>query len=253
MRDREYERERPPGTYRIVLLGSSHEVGSGVKDDETFENLVEDRLNNTLPSPRFTRYEILNMAVGGYGVLRKIVRLEGDGFDFSPDAVFFFVNSGDRVFDLGDMSNRLRSNVKVPFEFLEEIVEKARADRRLEDVVIRNRLQPYIPEIFAGAFQRLKIEGAKRGTRIFVVYRPAAVDPAQLEPKRHVEVVRLAKEAGLEILDLSAAFNQVVDRNTLVLTPWDDHTNAMGHQLLADKLYQEFVLALSKEPESAAR
>ena len=43
MRDREYDKEKPAGTYRFVLLGSSHEVGSGVKDDETFENLVEDQ------------------------------------------------------------------------------------------------------------------------------------------------------------------------------------------------------------------
>jgi hypothetical protein len=45
MRDRDYTMEKPPGTYRMLLVGASHELGSGVKDDETFENIVEDRLN----------------------------------------------------------------------------------------------------------------------------------------------------------------------------------------------------------------
>src|SRR5439155_20801549 len=41
MRDREYDKVKPAGTYRIVLLGASHDMGSGVKDDQTYENLVE--------------------------------------------------------------------------------------------------------------------------------------------------------------------------------------------------------------------
>src|SRR5437868_2840098 len=38
MRDREYTTIKPPNTYRIVLLGSSHDLGSGIKEDETYEN-----------------------------------------------------------------------------------------------------------------------------------------------------------------------------------------------------------------------
>ncbi len=45
MRDREYTVQRPPGTFRIALVGSSHQAGRGVNDDETCENIVEDQLN----------------------------------------------------------------------------------------------------------------------------------------------------------------------------------------------------------------
>src|SRR5207248_2215565 len=34
MRDREYEKSKPANVCRIVLLGSSHDQGTGVKDDE---------------------------------------------------------------------------------------------------------------------------------------------------------------------------------------------------------------------------
>ena len=31
MRDREYQKLKPPNTYRIVLLGVSHDVGTGLR------------------------------------------------------------------------------------------------------------------------------------------------------------------------------------------------------------------------------
>ena len=51
MRDRDYERTPPPGTYRIALLGASTVMGWGVGDDEVFEALVERRLNESPPAP----------------------------------------------------------------------------------------------------------------------------------------------------------------------------------------------------------
>src|SRR4030095_7915628 len=60
MRDREYDTIKPPNTYRIVLLGGSHDQGNGVKENETYENVVEDRLNRELPNSHYSRYEILN-------------------------------------------------------------------------------------------------------------------------------------------------------------------------------------------------
>jgi hypothetical protein len=245
MRDREYDKEKPSGVYRFVLLGSSHEVGSGVKDDETFENLVEDALNRASPGSEPRKYEILNLSVGGYGVLRKLVKLEGDGFGFEPDAILFSVNAGDRVFDLGDMTKAMQSNLEMPYGFLDGVITQARADGRMADLVIRHRLQPHVPEVFTSAFERLGDSCRERGIRAFVVYRPATIDPAQIEPARHAEVIRLAKDAGLEVLDLSSSFNQVADRSTLTLAPWDDHTNALGHRLLADRLYAELTRALA--------
>ena len=45
LRDREYLLEPFPNTFRIGLVGASHDAGAGVNDDETYENVVEDRLN----------------------------------------------------------------------------------------------------------------------------------------------------------------------------------------------------------------
>ena len=45
MRDRDYEQTPAPDTYRIALTGPSFVMGSGVADNEVFEWLLEDRLN----------------------------------------------------------------------------------------------------------------------------------------------------------------------------------------------------------------
>jgi hypothetical protein len=242
MRDRDYNKEKTAGIYRFVLLGSSHEVGSGVKDDETFENLVENRLNQALASQKSTQCEILNLSVGGYGVLRKLGRLERDGFGFAPDAVIFSVNAGDRVFDLDDMVRMLATDAELPYSYLSEIFKQARVDQldyRLGGLVILHRLQPYIPDVYRMSFRRLRDQCAARNIRAVVLYRPSAVDSAQFEPSRRKEILDLANEAGLDIIDLSFAFDQIEDRASLVLAPWDDHTNALGHKLLADILYTE--------------
>jgi len=40
---------------------------------------------------------------------------------------------------------------------------------------------------------------------------------------------------------LSPAFDLVTDRNSLIVAKWDEHTNELGHRLLADKLYEGLV------------
>ena len=50
LRDREYDKVKAPGTYRIAILGSSHVVGVGVNNDQTFENLVENNIRVVWPT-----------------------------------------------------------------------------------------------------------------------------------------------------------------------------------------------------------
>ena len=118
----------------------------------------------------------------------------------------------------------------------------------MPDVMIERRLQPYVTEIYEWTFRRLAQQCAQRGVRPLVIYRPAPVDFEGLEPSGRSEMVRLARAAKLEVIDLSPAFDSVVDRNTLMLAKWDQHTNALGHRLLADKLYDDLIPLLFGSP-----
>ena len=254
MRDREYEKIKPANTYRIVLLGASHDQGTGVKDDQTYENLVEDRLNRELPDPRYSRFEILNLSVGGYSIQQRLLRLELAGFEFEPDTVMFSVAAADRQFLVEHLRKAVTEGIEPPSdyrEFLEEIYRKAGVHGGMPDVMIERRLLPYVTEIYEWTFRRFAQQCAQRGVRPLVIYRPAPVDFEGLEPAGRSEMVRLARAAGLEVIDLSPAFDSVEDRGTLIHAKWDDHTNALGHSLLADKLYDDLIPLLFGSPRQS--
>src|SRR5207248_10353208 len=114
MRDREYTTIKPPNTYRIVLLGASHDQGSGVKVDETYENVVEDRLDREIPDSHYSRYEILNMSVGMSGLFQRLLRLEEQGFQLKPDAVILSVAAADKQFLFRHLTQTLSLAIEPP-------------------------------------------------------------------------------------------------------------------------------------------
>ena len=51
-------------------------MGYGVADDEGFEPLLEDRLNEEIAGSPYQKYEILNFAVPGYSAIQDLMVLE---------------------------------------------------------------------------------------------------------------------------------------------------------------------------------
>jgi len=244
MRDREYEKTKATNTYRAVLLGSSHDLGSGVKDEETYENLVEDHLNHQPPNPRYSRYEILNMSTSGDSVLQMLLRLEQIGFEYGPDAAILSVAAVERQLLVQHVRKSLTLGIDPPShyrEFLGRIVHKAGVHGRMADIMIERRLLPYVSEMYEWVFGRFAQQCEQRGVRPVVIYRPGPVDFEGLEQLGRNEIIRLARAAKLEVIDLAPAFDSVANRDTLIIAKWDDHTNALGHRLLADKLYESLV------------
>ena len=88
----------------------------------------------------------------------------------------------------------------------------------------------------------------QRGIHPLVIYRPEPLDFRGWDEAGRSEVIGRARAAGLEVIDLSPAFDSVTNRNTLVIAKWDRHTTALGHRLLADKLYEGLVPLLFDSP-----
>ena len=82
------------------------------------------------------------------------------------------------------------------------------------------------------------------------MYRPAPVDFEGLEEAGRSEVYRLAQAAGLDVIDLTSAFESVADRSKLILAEWDHHTNTLGHRLLAERFYHALVPLLRLQSET---
>ena len=239
MRDRDYSFVKPAATKRLALFGSSHEVGSGVRDEETFENIVEDELNGLVVDGHKERFEILNFSVGGYSMFEKLRLLEERAFDFKPDVVLFTVCTGDRPFILEQLANVASAGKRLPYEYLKQLFQQEYIDSELSSAMIQHRLDSHVTELYRWVFTRLGSECEQRGIQAFVIFRPAPLDGGYRDVVRRKELLDAASEAGVQVVDLNAAFDQVEDRSTLVLADWDDHTNATGHRLLADELFKQ--------------
>lgn len=80
---------KPPGTFRIVLLGESTTHGYGVNDDQTIDAAMRRLLAAEYPA---LAIEVVNLAFDGYDSYALWERLRIDGLRFEPDLVI--VNAG---------------------------------------------------------------------------------------------------------------------------------------------------------------
>lgn len=84
LRDREYALRKPEDTFRVVVLGASFALPSGVEIDAAFHSLLEEELSS---QPGGLRYEFINFAVGMYSPKQMLAMLELRALDYDPDLV----------------------------------------------------------------------------------------------------------------------------------------------------------------------
>lgn len=81
-RDREYERDKPAGTRRLLVIGDSITFGNGLRPEERFTDRLEARYR-----AEGKAVQVLNLGVTGYDPLQELELLEKVGLAFHPDVV----------------------------------------------------------------------------------------------------------------------------------------------------------------------
>jgi hypothetical protein len=249
MRDKDYGKAKPPGVYRIALLGASRTLGGGVEDDQTFEALLEDRLNRDRRSEADYRYEILNFGVMAYGPLRKLVVLEEKGWTFQPDAVLYETQAGESMFAVSDLANALARGYGLPYPEIDTILKEAQIapDRATDDDYLRARLLPQRDALLRVAFEKLAETCREHGVPVFLVMIPDFGEPIGAR-RGAPRVNALGAELGFQVIDLQRMLRHMPSESALKLAPWDNHPNARGHRLIADQIYSELRPKISYRP-----
>jgi hypothetical protein len=87
--------EKPPGVFRVLVLGDSFTVGASVEQAQVWPQVLERLLNESSSQA----VEVVNAAVGGWEPLQYLLYFEHEGVNFQPDLVVvgFFV--GNDTFD----------------------------------------------------------------------------------------------------------------------------------------------------------
>src|SRR5246500_1326234 len=98
LRDREFSIEKPPGVYRVMMLGVSTTFGWGVRQEDTAAKFLERKLNADLPAG-FNHVEVMNTGVGNYDTAQEVTYFETIGWKYHPDLVVlvFFINDPEPV------------------------------------------------------------------------------------------------------------------------------------------------------------
>jgi hypothetical protein len=249
-----YEEKKAPGVFRIAVVGSSTEAGRGVSDDQTFVHQLEKRLNREDVNGRISKFELWNFSVEGYGALQKLMVVEQQVLAYDPDLILWITYGPERQ-RLGDqLADAIRAgyNAPPPFEeSVQEICKKAHIDASMPAPRIERLLRPYTGELIDQVFQRFAELCRTHHTRGCFVYRPQLKEFVHLKMANRQEVLRFAHKTEQPILDLTGCFSSEPDPDKLMVSPestyyWrtlkregpDDHPNAAGHKLLADRLYE---------------
>jgi hypothetical protein len=239
MHDREYERIKHPGTFRIALVGSSHEVGAGVPLLANYENLTEERLNREQVNQQIRRYEILNFSVDGNPPLQKLATIDQRVFEFHPDLVAYVAHGNEFEWMARRLDELVNRGVRNPYDDIARLLESAGVRKGITFEEVAHRLRPHRHDMMRWIFDRLHERAHMHGSQAAVILLEKAEDPAR--PQSMDELAGLARSAHVPVIDLMGAFAEVQSRHTLFLAPWDSHPNETGHRLLADRLYRGLV------------
>jgi hypothetical protein len=254
MRDVERTHQKPGGVFRIAVLGPSHVMGSGVADDETFTRMLETRLNAS-PDLRPWRFEVLNFGVGSYSLVRQLALLGDRVFDFDPDVVFVTDTQELAEPIVQQLAQTVASGVEipypslastvahtgvgllagkgipVPFDGLRRVFELAGIHTRMPWHEAERRLRVSSDALMRATFDDIGRLARQHGAvPVFV-----ALDIVR-DPNRSGDAaIGAARNAGLLAFDLLGLWNGL-DQSSLRIAEWDNHQNAKGNGLVADRL-----------------
>ncbi|MCX6563879.1 MAG: GDSL-type esterase/lipase family protein [Candidatus Aminicenantes bacterium] len=95
IRDGDYPRTKPNGTYRIAVLGDSCTFGLGLELGDTWPKQLERELQSTNP-----HLEVINFGVMGYNTPQEAERIQDKVLGYSPDLIII----GYSLNDIGVLS-----------------------------------------------------------------------------------------------------------------------------------------------------
>jgi len=268
-RGREYAREKPPGTKRIVILGDSFAFGAGAPADVIFPTRLETLLNSEKP---FGPVEVLNLGVSDYNTDDELAWLKEFGLGLKPDLVIL-------VYVMNDIEIKPEYLPHSPEQPSRPIDEHSGEVRQYRDPLywLVNRLRrdshflaylaPRVAALgrtlglnlpstgsFYGAAFANDVEGWRRSKaaieqmrdlglehhfQFALVLFPLMTNLTDSYPakKTHEVIAEYARAQNIPFLDLLPSYLGI-NAASLWVSPTDGHPNAEGHRIAAEAIYE---------------
>jgi lysophospholipase L1-like esterase len=256
MRDREFNVRKPPGVYRILVLGDSVAFGWGVSAQETFSKQLEKSLNEKKLSA--LHFEVLNTGTRGYNTYQELQLLKETGLVFQPDAVALaYVNNDAEPLEkqVGLIDPRYEWLIRAKDFIKEHSYLYAFFRKNLE--VARHKVTPekfsetYVDQFnpdnpgWKASYDSLKeIQHLSQERHFhFLLAVCPVLDhllPGETYQKQyqkiHDQILRAAEEIGIDTLDLLAELRGQDPEKLKVMTNDSFHPSPYGHRLIAEAI-----------------
>ena len=263
------EQPKASGTIRIFALGASTTFGWGVRQDDTYEQVLERMLNDTARAQGTgVRYEVVNAGVIGFNLRQAARDMARIARRYEPDGflvAYTFNDAWNRFGTPGAPSlGRVLAGVRA-----KNLLRRSALYNWLVDLLARRRYEAAAARgpgfaaltqtgdgpvsardlaTFHATLDTLLALGRTAHASLgFIV--PAARDQGAPWPRQR-EMVSFAADARLPLLDLVSTHPQGYG-DSLYLPLDAVHPTAQGHGLIARLLYAELCRAAA-EAESGA-
>ncbi|MGH7782256.1 MAG: SGNH/GDSL hydrolase family protein [Candidatus Binatia bacterium] len=254
LRDREFSREKPPGVYRVMLLGDSTTFGWGVREEDTAAKFLERKLNEHVP-PGYNKVEVMNTGVGNYDTVQEVTYYETIGRTYHPDLVIlvFFINDPEPV----------------PVETKGFLIDRSyliafttnRFDGVLRHAGVRPDWKKYYSSLYDNdrpGFQACKnalvsLANSTRndGAQLLVAILPELHQiNGDTYPFRaaHQKIKDALSTQQVPVVELIDGLKDQGPEETLWVTPTDDHPDAKANNLISNQM-QQWILANLPKPK----
>ena len=276
--DVEYEWAKPQDEIRILGIGDSFTFGWGVSLEESFLQRLEHRLHQMTGSD----IETINAGVPGWNLNHYYVYLKERGIRYSPDVIVlsYFINDVPNSIQETIPANPKHQRgwehkgglfrFSYLFNFVKSFANNIRRKNRFKRIDHLSQIEARWKELAkAGSsliidsgeeqtrassqiiktlFKKIQFIANQHDSRLIIMLIP---DVAQLhQPEmQHINRVltSITEEMNIAFTDMTPVFESSSDPQTFYFWPKDWHTNALGHEKMAETLTPLICQALQEK------
>ena len=130
----------------------------------------------------------------------------------------------------------------MPDARLQAIVDKSGVRPEMDEATSLKQLEPHGAAILKVVYDSIAERARGAGAKPVLIFLPQVREGSWQEETP--TTLRLATEAGFAVINLDSVYKGH-DIDTVRLAEWDDHPNALGHQIVADQLFR----AIAADPK----
>ncbi len=231
--------KKPPGTYRILVFGSSNTMGYGVDFGDEYPRLLERWLNQD-SAGRAQRIEVVNLAVAGDSPTRRLERLRTEASRWNADWLLCDVTALDSWLEDNHIHSVLRRGIPIPFGFVTNSVRRSGVTGTMSLETFRDRFCGESERLLPFVYASWSAEAARLQVPLTLLVLPRA-DTKEKSPRVFRLIHTLACSHGLDVLDISSAFDSM-ELDEFRISDWDKHPNTRGHEVIFEAVRDAIIL-----------